>query len=90
MRVERSLRCKALLIDDYNISIGGKFEGIYPRQQYGYLEVMGKEYPMDDLDLRDLVKEEVLISEDGESVLLDHRVISLLEEGKSILKEETA
>ena len=43
---------------------------------------------MDDLDLRDLVKEEVLISEDGESVLLDHRVISLLEEGKSILKEK--
>ena len=89
MRVERSLRCKALLIDDYNISIGGKFEGMYPRQQYGYLEVGGKEYPMDDLDLNDLVKEEVLISEDGESVLLDHRVISLLEEGKSILKEKT-
>lgn len=88
MRVERSLKCKVLLIDDYNISIGGKFEGMYPIQQYGYLEVMGKEYPMDNLDLKDLLKEEVVIIEDGESVLLDHRVISLLEEGKSILKEK--
>ena len=88
MRVERSLKCKVLLIDDYNISIGGKFEGMYPIQQYGYLEVMGREYPMDNLDLKDLLKEEVVIIEDGESVLLDHRVISLLEEGKSILKEK--
>ena len=88
MRVERSLKCKVLLIDDYNISIGGKFEGMYPIQQYGYLEVMGIEYPMDNLDLKDLLKEEVVIIEDGESVLLDHRVISLLEEGKSILKEK--
>ena len=88
MRVERSLKCKVLLIDDYNISIGGKFEGMYHIQQYGYLEVMGKEYPMDNLDLKDLLKEEVIISEEGESVLLDHRVISLLEEGKSILKEK--
>ena len=88
MRVERSLKCKVLLIDDYNTSIGGKFEGMYPIQQYGYLEVMGREYPMDNLDLKDLLKEEVVIIEDGESVLLDHRVISLLEEGKSILKEK--
>ena len=43
---------------------------------------------MDNLDLKDLLKEEVVIIEDGESVLLDHRVISLLEEGKSILKEK--
>ena len=89
MRVERSLKCRVLLIDDYNISIGGKFEGIYPRQQYAYLEVMGREYPMEEnIYLKDILKEEVIIIEEGEELLLDHKVISLLEEGKSILKDK--
>lgn len=89
MRVERNMKCGILLIDDYNISIGGMFDGIFPRQQYAYLEVSGKEYPMNySVDLKDLIKEEVLISEDGETVLLDYKVISFLEEGKSILKEK--
>ena len=89
MHVERNLRCSVLLIEDYNITIGGKFEGKYPRQLYAYLEVDGKEYPMDEhIYLEDLVKEEVLTDEDGEFLLLNYKVISFLEEGKSILKKK--
>lgn len=86
MRVEKNLKCGVLLIENYNISIGGRFTGKYPEQYSAYLEVNGKEYKMDELSLKDLVIDDVLIAEEGELAILDYKVVSFLEEGKSILK----
>lgn len=87
MRVEKDLKCGVLLIEDYNISIGGKFSGKYPEQYSAYLEEDGKEYKMDELLLKDVVIDDVLFSEDGEYAILDYKVVSLLEDGVSILKK---